>query len=504
MGVTVRAQVMLKKVVQLNAEENKVNTHDYMEMQQEYIKEVTALRAVQKTVTIMSKYMRRKIAYMKIIRMRADKKKMDKVYRFLRRRVKRIIKRRDGRRLQWLVRYQAVWRGYSSRRRFYWSGLYKELFTLRAKKRLKVVVWRCWQYYKAYRKLRLARIIAGAPKTVAEWQALIDLVKQPRRVLGVFEEYLYPPTYDIKFYRNSSNGELTFKKPKWLKQIDIEHFNEAWAMRNFGCSLKMERLATKLQAYWRGFVTRKQFDFICRSTNICDSASEEYLKHPDSDRNLFNYALFCHVVQGDYDRARRLYIELLKRMQHKGPDIPQILYAYAIFAFVCHDADYHETLHYIERGRVAEEQNEIYIRKRDKKEPSKAIENGTYTHGRVFELASIGFFRYQFNMKPTEKTAHNYAVCRFLVYNDFPGSFDAFLEAFKYDPGNRRLAGNYKTMMAHFHGDSPEVVNEVKLNRLLFWTAKDDRAVVEEREAKQRWELRTKTAQRIQVFENHF
>ncbi len=58
------------------------------------------------------------------------------------------------------------------------------------------------------------------------------------------------------------------------------------------------------------------------------------------DNALYNYALFCLVTLQDMDRARRVYVECLRRMQYRGPDIPFVLYSYAVFAMKSHDEDY--------------------------------------------------------------------------------------------------------------------------------------------------------------------
>jgi hypothetical protein len=145
-----------------------------------------------------------------------------------------------------------------------------------------------------------------------------------------------------------------------------------------------------------------------------------------------------------------------------------VLYAYAIFACYTHDLDISDILGLLERGRVAEETREVQLRKAKGQAESQAIAKGTFRHGQVFELANIGFFRNYATEHETEASWHNYALCRFLVFNDFATSFDAVLEAFKYAPGNEKLKTNFDTMMRHFHGPNKKVQQEVTRKRMAY------------------------------------
>ena len=87
------------------------------------------------------------------------------------------------------------------------------------------------------------------------------------------------------------------------------------------------------------------------------NAEKRYLENPLKDANLFNYCLYCYAVRQDFDRystpsnhayptlpypnggcyrARLLFAESLDRMAFKGPDIPFVLYSYAIFGAASH------------------------------------------------------------------------------------------------------------------------------------------------------------------------
>lgn len=67
----------------------------------------------------------------------------------------------------------------------------------------------------------------------------------------------------------------------------------------------------------------------------------------------------------------------------------------------------------------------------------------------------------------TAEAWHNYAACRFLVYEDFNSSFECFLLAFKMDPMNKRLKSNFDVMMAHFHGNDQSKLAGIVRDRMV-------------------------------------
>jgi hypothetical protein len=216
--------------------------------------------------------------------------------------------------------------------------------------------------------------------------------------------------------------------------------------------VKQWTLIIKVQALYRGYKIRSYYTHVEKAMIVSTDAERNYMTYPDKDSSLYNYALHCHVIIQDYPRARKLYQEGLRRMEWRGPDVAFLLYSYAIFAFVTHDLDYSDVCALLTRARVAEEVREQQMRHARGEEPSQAILNGTYRHGKIYDLANIGFFRKYANEKHNEPGWHNYATCRFLIYNDFPTSFDAYLEAFQYAAKDVRLKDNFDTMMRHFHG----------------------------------------------------
>jgi hypothetical protein len=200
--------------------------------------------------------------------------------------------------------------------------------------------------------------------------------------------------------------------------------------------------------------------------NISLTTEKDYFKNPDSDKNLWNYTLHCHLVLKDVQRARSLYAEMLRRMTYQGPDVPFVLYAYSVFAFVTHELDYPDVIGFLARARKAEEVREVQTRKAKGVAESQAIKNGTYRHGKLFELARMGFYKHNAATQPDSWSWHNYAAMLFLIYNDFNLSFDAWLNAFRWDATDRNMKANFDIMMRHFHGANKDELAEIVRARM--------------------------------------
>ena len=212
---------------------------------------------------------------------------------------------------------------------------------------------------------------------------------------------------------------------------------------------------------------------------ICKTAEVKYFENPNADKNMLNYALYTHIVLRDYMKARLVYGEAMRRMVHRGPDVAFILYAYAVFAFVSHDQDLIDCKIMIERAQIAEQVRFEALRvKRVKRDaygyrdlsaehaPGDDPEASKCRLGKAFELADIGFYKHTALVSHDHEAWHNYAACRFLVYDDYLGSFDAFLTAFRYNPSDKRLLANFFSMMSHYHGPDEEKINEIVKERL--------------------------------------
>ena len=457
---------IVKKVVIVNREDNP-SKHSYeLEFLQNKADVAEMLRLPKLQITI-AKYWRRKLAYLAINREKKIKKMRSRIAFFLVRRKPRFMawKRSDYTRKATSI--MATWRGHYARKTFYHPGGPFDILSDRlARLRLKRSLWRLWRRFSYLKMIRCLEIAANLPKTLYDWQPILVRAHFPRRTVGVYEEYLYPDTKNIYFYRHKVTGDCVFKKPNELKYIDDRDWAETKQRQALGYTRREEQLVIKLQALYRGYSIRLYFGYVEKAMDVSAVAQSKYMKEPDLDSNLYNYALFCHCMQQDYDRARYLYAEAIRRMVHRGPDVAFILYSFSIFNFVTAELDYSDICMYLERARKAEEEREIYIRKRNGEPPSQAILNGTYRHGKVFDFANVGFFLYSAKNKDNSESWQNYAVCRFLIYNDFKGSFDAFLNAFRWAPTDKKLRANFDIMMKHFWGNDKEVIDRVIKSRM--------------------------------------
>jgi hypothetical protein len=121
--------------------------------------------------------------------------------------------------------------------------------------------------------------------------------------------YQYPETpFRIFFYRHKVSGECTFEKPGKMRWIDDTQFRERWETLEYGCTLAQKAAITRVQALYRGYKIRSYYLYVEKAMEISEAAERMYMTHPEKDSSLYNYALHCHVILHDYDRARSLYV----------------------------------------------------------------------------------------------------------------------------------------------------------------------------------------------------
>ena len=468
-------ELPIQRKVVLVDEENALTRHGYKKEYAVFGAEVSAMSRIHRAAICLQKFALRKLAYLELARLKRQKKKLKLIGIFIKRRIKRFMHDILTSRNLRLAKFQAIWRGKMLRRFFFdeSGGQYEVLLKAKAKRILGRQLLRVWRSWKREQAIRAMEIAARLPKTTEEWNQLIVEARIALRTVGMYEEYLYPETRKIYFYRHKISHDCTFAKPLKMRAIDEAVFRDAEQIRKFGCTPAQRNLIVKLQALWRGYKIRSYYVYVEAAMNISLNAEKKYMTSPDADSNLYNYALHCHCILHDYTRARSLYYESMRRMEWRGPDVSFVLYSYAIFAMYMHDLDTSDILELLERGRRAEEMRETLLRRAQGREESQAIAKGTFRHGQIFELANIGFFRHYATEHENEGSWHNYALCRFLIFNDFPASFDAFLMAFKYDPSNEKLKANFDTMMLHFHGADKKKQQEIVRNRMAVLAARE-------------------------------
>jgi hypothetical protein len=484
---------------------DKITVHDYFKEHAAERAIINQTKRYGNMAVVIGKWARRKLAFMRYSR------KIKAVYRF--RRAAKVltlagrllVKVKRKRRLAASIMIQRRWRGYLVRRWIYYEGEYERMWYHRAARILAFMIHRAWRAHQHWRLKMMFNVASQAPKSSREWQRILDAAGSVLRVFSSFEEYNYPGTKGmVKFYHNTFNGQFSFHKPPaWVKK-DKEQMYEERCIRKMGFVPSHVKAATMFSAMFRGFMARKQFELIRRGVYLSSTAEDQYLRDPDNDRNLFNYALHCHVNLLDYDRARRLYLEAMRRMDYKGPDIPHVLYAYGIFSFVTHELDEADCRELIHRARMAEERKERNFRQvTGGKAGASAVR--TMHYGKSFNLAKVGFFKHAATIASKERrreSFHNYALCHHLVYDDFNGAFDAFMNAFTADPTEPRLVANFECMVTYYYGADPEKRQQVIKDRNARMAMKAAEAMNLELQQAEAKIKRHKAAVKLQVHRN--
>lgn len=501
---------LARNVVMVKEDSENKNTltkHQYYLDFHQQKDEIAAMSVDYNNATIINKFARRKLAYLALKRFKREKRHRIILTRFIKRHLPGFMLYRKYFKDHKARSIQACWRGYIFRKKFYAvpNGDYFPMRRHLAHRRLRYQLWSVWTLYK--RRQQFARLVQvkNMPRSIEDWANAIEQARFPKRVVGVYEEYLFPNTTDILFYRHNINGSCTFMKPRKLILFDEQQKSEEEQRKKYGATIPQIELTIKLQALWRGYKIRNYYFFLEKAMEISQFAEKKYLDSPERDVNLYNYALHCFVIKQDFDRARHVYLESLRRMQWRGPDVAFVLYSYCIFGLVSGDEEYLDILPILDRAKRAEYQRVLEVRaKLDREITAKtnalsalAKSKGTsitsddlmnalndnigkeltdksksntpkedqYRYGKCFELANTGFFRFAAHTINNGIAWCNFAVCRYVVYNDFPSSFDAFMTAFTQDPNNPIIKRNFDIMMTHFHGPDKKIQDEMVKQR---------------------------------------
>lgn len=181
--------------------------------------------------------------------------------------------------------------------------------------------------------------------------------------------------------------------------------------------------------------------------------------------------------------------------------LPQfVLYSYSIFALMAGDEDYQDVMILIDRAKQAEiTQDDLRRRRRQEPTPNPAIAKGVFPFGKCFELADAGFFRHHAMVSRNAFGWQSYALCRFLVFNDFIGSFGAYLEAFHFAPEDEKLMESFNMMMVHFHGKSKSKRDQVVKELMQHHAQIDADRQEQQRVTREAAMLRQSSAKKIQV-----
>ena len=139
--------------------------------------------------TIITKYARRKLAIWELARLKRAKVHRGILSRFVKRHLPGFMAwRREGWKRS-ATRMQAAWRGYKLRRDYYWypGGEYYQRRQDLAHRRLRYKLWALWRSYKWREEMRSMQIAANLPRTLADWQDVVDLARRPLRTVSEAE-----------------------------------------------------------------------------------------------------------------------------------------------------------------------------------------------------------------------------------------------------------------------------------------------------------------------------
>lgn len=362
----------------------------------------------------------------------------------------RIVEKMRQRREKRIILVQSHWRGHHFRLWFYYtSGEYARLWYLAKEKYLARMIYRSWKLYRMNRLVNKVSEIKHIPSSFLQWQALLSKARLVRTV-GLIEEYIVASMF---IYRQIVSGVCTFEKPLEIVAMDQRHHKDSTMMEVFGYTESQINLVIRLQTLARGRLVRIRNVKTKKAYLIADTSLENYLKHPDLDQNVFNYALYCHIVLNDTTRARSMYIDSIRRMESRGPDISFVLYSYSIFAYVYHESDFSEVFACIARGKEAEILHELSRLRRIGIVETETTIRSKIRFGKSYDLAMTGFIKRYAEMYDTCESWHHYGACMFLVYDDFNSCFKAFVRAFEKNGLDQRLRANFEYMMTHYFGD---------------------------------------------------
>ena len=291
-------QLSMRKNIELVRDSDPLNKHDY---KLEYIQEASEaaeLIATHKAATVMQCLVRKRQAWKKYHKRYVQRQKKKVLAKFFKLYTPLFMAKKVQYRVRLLVRAQAVWRGYRLRKHFYGEvpegqmNEYTERWWRRAKLQLRLKLWPLWRYYKSLKIALIARLSKRKPRTLKDWQRILEQLKKPLRVVGMYEEWNFPGFKKVYFYRHKLTGNCDLIKPMKMASLDNITWLESEQIRKNGCTNRQAALATKLQAMWRGYKTRSYYLFVEKAMEISLSAGEKYMANPGS---LSEIRIICAV-----------------------------------------------------------------------------------------------------------------------------------------------------------------------------------------------------------------
>ena len=314
------------------------------------------------------------------------------------------------------------------------------------------IINRVWRGYIARRAKRLLWWQKYGPKSQSEWSHLKDglhsnslesndILDSGSMLLrsgiyhGKYDLYRVASTWDVRFYYDNIRGTCSWDVPQEVQSTIERERREDRELRIRGFTAEQMRVASKLQAIWRGKKMVEQFRVILKAKKIMRTCVDDYMREPHSIERTFNYMLYTHLFPPhDFDRARTLYVKAMETMTKRGPDHPSILYAFLIFSTATREEDDDVLFELWRRAKIAD-----------------AARNQKRS---AFELAEIGFYRMAAVFHPEDYLCQmNYAICLQWLRQDWEQAEQFYQRAAKLTHGREELVmENYNFMLEKLAG----------------------------------------------------
>ena len=204
-----------------------------------------------------------------------------------------------------------------------------------------------------------------------------------------------------KYYSNPFTGQTS-----WLSEYDAAKIVQR----------KFRKRQTALL-----FPSAMNFTQIVRTISIMKDTELKYEQHPSKLSNRVNFALLCHCLRFDIEKARSLY----KDAMVKSSNHPVIARAYGIFILATCQAP---LTHTFEKACQLFKQAQTI-------DPDQ----------KMFESAKDNFFYWAVLMNPNHPLALlNYALLHQCILGEFYRAEQIYRRALSQDPTNELIAHNYR------------------------------------------------------------
>lgn len=262
------------------------------------------------------------------------------------------------------------------------------------------------------------------PKHPSEWKEYRKRATFMRKFQDWEELEISADSFPIVFYCHRRTQACSWHKPVPWVQHDHEAFITRQHLVHWGYTKRLDHATCTLQRWWRARVTRRSFHVVLQAVGVMQTCERAYLADPTHIVTLSNYVLYLHTITHDYERARRLYPVLMQRMIARGPDLPFVLFSYALFMYVTLENDVPVVKAMIARGKRADPTCQKY------------------------RVAFHGFFRQAVLQTPESAEAHiNYAACTHWLYARYEEATEHYLIALALAPHRKGGVDLFQTML---------------------------------------------------------